>query len=686
MPPDDDDLLLSSLTASFVLIPQDETSSEPDVILARCILHAFDGPLASDRECQLTFLRKTRDIISEHVCSVERFSSAKKDISKCICKAVASRAPVETIKTMISIFALIGALVPADSAVNAENVFSLSVSEANRASSFGTGDQLSTFPLLGLAEHCDLKARSALIAFYGFAFESECIRKPWHLQPTLDRSNPFFTEFYIANLISTGRFEAYLRYLVSCQGHSFDFVSYTRSALLSLLSIPRLVNAISNSPQESGNQILVATFKALRISGIQGILRSVVHGAAIDKLKSKDEFERLKLYLAILEYHSQTPKGLSELLEFNETTSFSAKRGILTKVNLFVQVCAVATFCSQCMLDLETVELAIAALHLANRIKNKVYDLNLLGVLVSFGEDRCRMDSADEILTESVYLQNRILNNSPLRELSLSCARLFVAARKLLHLRPLHITQNLIVQSIILAELSLSILQDILSVVVHDAKKEKQLGFLAPIAIKLEVNASGFLVCPRYFQTISYTMEVILDTLDANPLDYSYHLALIDEVFSKRLRLVSEKDKLTAELLSAVWMREIFAILPRLSKVITVFGYSSDSSVHSKIKRLFETVARAAHAAKRPDAVEDLCQTFCREIQRNLKGEYDSFFGEIFYATSRLLDVYKPIVFTPDGLGLAKELCTDIALAIKTKKLAQTETVVMLDFILCVVK
>ncbi|KAI9340818.1 hypothetical protein BDR26DRAFT_1007315 [Obelidium mucronatum] len=367
----------------------------------------------------------------------------------------------------------------------------------------------------------------------------------------------------------------------------------TESILFCILSNPRCVELIaSSSSPHNALAPFVKVLDELCKSGISSVLKYLVHGSALVQLllASPQSVQIVTFRLSILLYHAQTTTGVSELIEYFDSKSFAHNQGVISHNTLFSQLVTILKFCgtflgtntSALVESSGLLEMALVGMKLANHIKNSVYDLNLLGVLITCpSRPICQ-----------------VTKRSPLHELTESIVALTVVLER-------HVSQlrsesydrynHHSIQWVLLLSLSVEILHDMVSIVAYEPSS--QLDKYLTIAQRIEVSGGKgegeFVtraILPRFFQRISATCLTVLEWLDKHPWDFKTCFELIHLLLPHPSNNELDVQDLNRSLLKLIWTQELGMIQNQLCKAVYGFGFTAEWDVHQSVSTVIRLV------------------------------------------------------------------------------------------------
>ncbi|KAJ3024909.1 UNVERIFIED_CONTAM: hypothetical protein HDU68_007669 [Siphonaria sp. JEL0065] len=442
-------------------------------------------------------------------------------------------------------------------------------------------------------------------------------------------------------VLSCPQFTYLVNQLLDTQQYSrsliFDLLS-AQPTLFAILSSPECVKALSSlthrviNKQHPTLSHFLSNLLALSTNGIASILKQVVHGKTISHLAldSPCTIQILTFQLSLLYYHSQTATGIAELLEFSDSKSFVAMRGITTRVTLFTQLVSIARYCKNALANnsLSTIEssrvldLSITALKLVNQIKNSCYDLNLLGVLIASPKRPiCQVtkmgplfEVADVCVGLVVLVERRLSGfRNGFAVKAGNVVETVEHNEKLSSNRGIHYVHWTILES-----LAVEVLHDMVSIVAFEHSQQLN-PFLTNAQFVEAKSQSDWgnsgrtltrAILPRFFQRVSSTFSLILGWLDKNPWDYKHCFELMKVLMPSSFEC-DEKNPESQWILKMIWTQELGMIQPQFLRAIRIFGFTSDLDAHESLKDVVKMVLEATTGF-------EFCREFCSELGNHL--------------------------------------------------------------------
>ncbi|KAI8622751.1 hypothetical protein BC830DRAFT_1087640 [Chytriomyces sp. MP71] len=379
--------------------------------------------------------------------------------------------------------------------------------------------------------------------------------------------------------------------------------------LFRVLSDRGAVAERSSTSSRSGQTTTPNAFDLLIQNGMHGVARAVLESA-----HARGDAE-LCIMVGMLRMHAHTDVGLAQLLSLN--SSDVRADGVLVRRSLLSVAVRVASRSVKTIASLETqrtkhldslesisaIRLCYVALAFSNDIKNRAFDLNLLGVLVT-AQNRPGLQLGAVGTKKDVQ--------TPLHDLATACVQTCVAVEKAL--RPFKrnppspplssskvtkadsplctdLRSSVMFQSLLeLGKFAMSVLREMVGIVAYQSEPQEGLAECLTHARVIQrptstSTKSGLKVSilPRFFQPISHTIDTIISEAERDPCNHAIYL----ELFKNLLPRTSTHGD-AAWILATHWTHELAPLQDRLARLFCMLG----STCMRKLRGLVSGVLR----------------------------------------------------------------------------------------------
>ncbi|ORY42564.1 hypothetical protein BCR33DRAFT_851611 [Rhizoclosmatium globosum] len=378
--------------------------------------------------------------------------------------------------------------------------------------------------------------------------------------------------------------------------NTVDCILSHSPTLFAILSHPPTVTTLTSKPNLSPS---LSVLKNLTSTGITGILKSVIHPSTLSPTHlNSTRAKTLSLQLSILLYHSTTPQGMSTLLAYTDPHSFVPTNGTLSSTTLFTHLTSLLRVCVS-LLDSKTthntspsnlkpisdlVALATGAVKLLDKIKNAVYDLNLLGVVMASAAYRpiCQVTKLGPLHCVAEACVGVLMISRRFRRLCDCCSSGGDSSGSSSGSRGDCTCSSWMV----LESEALRVVTDLCGVVVFEPAVFPGLLPYLGHAQRMCSSRSGeeVLVLPRFFERVSGVLKHIFAWLERHPLDADVCFGVLKEVLPR--------GEDVAWVLKTVWTQELQIVKVALVRAVTMFISSSDKKVALGVAELVEGVSR----------------------------------------------------------------------------------------------